>query len=172
MIYRRPGQIAKGNVFCSTACYRKLNSKKLKKCLECLEDFYPKHSVQRYCSKQCATVGVRKENPWSTRKNGKVYKNTTQMRLFLLEDLFQFKSCMVDTCNYSTIYEVHRLIPGKEGGEYVVGNMFAICPNHHAEVTRNVITLKKINDYTLTIVENNPIINMDSKPDGSAGRDC
>ena len=40
---------------------------------------------------------------------------------------------------------------GKDGGQYEIGNMFAICPNHHGEITRKIITVIKINDYTLRI---------------------
>ena len=59
---------------------------------------------------------------------------------------------MVEGCSYSTTFDIHRVITGKDGGEYVVGNMFAICPNHHAEVTRGIITLIKVNDYTLEVL--------------------
>lgn len=56
---------------------------------------------------------------------------------------------MIDGCNYNKCYDLHRI---KEGGEYIVGNAFAICPNHHAEIHRNIIQVEKVNDYTLIIV--------------------
>ncbi len=56
---------------------------------------------------------------------------------------------MVLGCNYNKCYDIHRLIEGKDGGLYEIGNMFAICPNHHAEVHRGLIKLIKINNYTL-----------------------
>jgi hypothetical protein len=59
---------------------------------------------------------------------------------------------MVEDCDYCRTYDVHRFVPGKDGGEYVVGNMFAICPNHHAEVTRNLIHLEKLGDDLLRVV--------------------
>ena len=59
---------------------------------------------------------------------------------------------MVDGCNYSKTYDIHRLIEGKNGGKYVIGNMFAICPNHHAEAHRHILQFTKINDYQLKAV--------------------
>ena len=67
---------------------------------------------------------------------------------------FDFKCCMVQGCNYNKTYDIHRLIEGKIGGKYEIGNMFAICPNHHAETHRGIIKLQKINDYTLKAIEN------------------
>jgi hypothetical protein len=60
---------------------------------------------------------------------------------------------MVDGCDYDRTFDIHRFVSGRSGGHYGIGNMFAICPNHHAEVTRKIIKLEKINDYTLRIVE-------------------
>ena len=59
---------------------------------------------------------------------------------------------MVEGCGYDKTYDIHRLIPGKQGGKYETGNMFAICPNHHAETHRKLIILEKINDYSLKVV--------------------
>ena len=58
---------------------------------------------------------------------------------------------MIEGCKYDKTFDWHRIIPGKEGGKYEIGNMFAICPNHHAEITRKIIQVEKVNDYTLRI---------------------
>jgi hypothetical protein len=60
---------------------------------------------------------------------------------------------MVEGCDYGRCFDIHRLCPGREGGEYVIGNMFAICPNHHAEAHRGLIRLVKVDDHTLQAVE-------------------
>jgi hypothetical protein len=73
------------------------------------------------------------------------------MRLLELERAFEFTECMVEGCNYNLTYDIHRALPGKDGGEYVVGNMFAICPNHHAEEHRHLVTLEKVDERTLRI---------------------
>ena len=58
---------------------------------------------------------------------------------------------MVKGCTYSRTYDVHRLIPGCKGGKYEIGNMFAICPNHHAEIHRQIAKAEKINDHQLKL---------------------
>lgn len=58
---------------------------------------------------------------------------------------------MVEGCDYSLTFDIHRITPGCKNGEYIIGNMYAICPNHHAEVTRSLIYLEKIDDQTLRV---------------------
>jgi predicted restriction endonuclease len=79
--------------------------------------------------------------------------NTSRKRLSILKRIFGFKHCMVEGCDYDKTFEIHRLVPGKEGGDYEVGNMFAICPNHHAEVSRGLISLEKLSDSELRVIE-------------------
>lgn len=59
-------------------------------------------------------------------------------------------------CTYDTTFDIHRFVPGAEGGEYKIGNMFAVCPNHHAEVTRGFIEFEKVNACTLRIRGSDP----------------
>ena len=47
---------------------------------------------------------------------------------------------------------VHRFIEGKNGGKYEIGNMFAICPNHHGEYHARLINFEKISDCELKII--------------------
>jgi hypothetical protein len=82
---------------------------------------------------------------------GTPYASDNERRKALLANTFRTTSCMVEGCSYNRTYDVHRLIPGRDGGEYVIGNMFLICPNHHAEVTRGIIELEKIDDCTLRV---------------------
>lgn len=134
-----------GKVFCSKSCYglgsRTVNDKS---CLECGNSFRPRLNSNKYCTRSCAAK--------QTRKSGlKLGRNQSQGKLEKLKNSFDFDSCMVEGCDYNTLYEIHRLVEGRDGGEYVIGNMFAICPNHHAEVTRGFVTLTKVNDQTLII---------------------
>ena len=54
---------------------------------------------------------------------------------------------MVIGCIYSKTHDIHRLIPGKDGGGYNIGNAFMLCPNHHVEAHRNIVELRKINNF-------------------------
>jgi len=71
----------------------------------------------------------------------------------MLKEAFHFDCCMVSGCNYNKTYDIHRLVAGKQGGRYEIGNMFALCPNHHAEATRGLTKFEKVSDCELRIVE-------------------
>jgi hypothetical protein len=62
---------------------------------------------------------------------------------------------MVEGCTYHRTYDIHRFIEGRFGGDYIIGNMFAICPNHHKEIHRHLILVEKVNDQLLRIVQDN-----------------
>jgi len=76
----------------------------------------------------------------------------SRKRLETLKKEFQFDTCMIEGCSYNRTYDIHRVIEGKNGGEYKIGNMFAICPCHHAEITRKIIEVEKVDDKTLRIL--------------------
>lgn len=124
--------------------------KKMAICLICENEFQVKNK-KIYCSKSCAGKATR--NRTGTKKGYRKQKNNTEHRLNLLKDKFNFDRCMVRGCNYNKCYDIHRLISGKNGGKYEIGNMYAVCPNHHAEVHRGIIILIKINDYELDWVK-------------------
>jgi len=147
MVYRRPVQLERNKTtYCSRECYDKdrgvFRTERL--CERCGNSYFPNHRDQRFCSRKCANT---------LRRLGKPHRNERGARLDLLKSIFDFDSCMVEGCNYNTCYEVHRLKPGNghRYRGYEIGNMFAICPNHHAEITRKLITVVKINDQTLRI---------------------
>lgn len=148
-IYKRPWEIKTGWINCSRECaaVSKTRFKQLKECIVCKEPYYPTHSRRVVCGKGCANK-LRLGKKYTKAFTG----NMAERKINHLRKYFEFDSCMIEGCDYNKCYEVHRHIPGKDGGEYVIGNMFAICPNHHAEVTRGIITLSKISDCVLRIV--------------------
>lgn len=121
-----------------------------KLCKKCGSPFKPSKSRVKFCSIKCSNSF----NGDLKRKYTCATNNTSRLKLENIKFVHHFDSCMIEGCNYNTTYDVHRLVPGKEGGKYEIGNMFAICPNHHAEITRKIIKVEKINDFTLRIVEN------------------
>ena len=44
----------------------------------------------------------------------------------------------------SALIERHRIIPGREGGRYVLGNVIALCPTHHAEADFDLLDRKHL----------------------------
>jgi hypothetical protein len=125
---------------------RKKSKLKDKKCPVCGKHFEAK-AKRIYCSKQCSGKVTR--NRLGTKKGYRKHKSSTEARLNKLKELFGFTECMVRGCCYNRTFQVHRLIEGRNGGKYEIGNMFAICPNHHAECHHGLIRFVKISDSEL-----------------------
>jgi endogenous inhibitor of DNA gyrase (YacG/DUF329 family) len=150
-IYRKPAQINRnrGNVFCSKKCFWKYKGLiENKQCETCHKIFKPEKRTSCFCSRACSNIS-RRGISYSKESEG----NKSQRRLAILKNNFNFDHCMIENCNYNKTYDVHRLIEGKNGGKYEIGNMFAICPNHHAEVHRKIIIFEKINDWSLKAID-------------------
>lgn len=148
-MYRRPCVIKNSeHVYCSKECYRLATKAQAKECLSCKKLFTPEKLSARFCSRSCANTSRR-----GTTYDKKGYVNLSRRRLQELRNSFVLTQCMIEGCDYDKTLDIHRFIAGKQGGRYEVGNMFAICPNHHAEVTRGLIQLEKLNDFTLRVVK-------------------
>jgi hypothetical protein len=138
------------NHFCSKSCYYTFKTKPGVACICCGKLFQSCRSSNRCCSKSCATKMSRKA--WSTKSNG-IPKGKYRSKLSILQEKFVICSCMIQGCEYNKTFDVHRLINGKDGGLYEIGNMFAICPNHHAEIHRGLTVVEKVSDTELKIKE-------------------
>lgn len=57
--------------------------------------------------------------------------------------------CEVPGCGYTTTVQKHRINPGREGGSYVLGNVIALCPNHHSEADKGMLP----HDYLYYLVQ-------------------
>lgn len=135
--------------FCSDAClraYRKTGQSMA--CQYCGDEFVPDKKGRKYCSHSCSNR-ARRGITFSFSSRG----NKNRRRLMLLKNTFDFTDCMIEGCGYRRVFNVHRFIPGSDGGEYVIGNMFAICPNHHSEIHSNLVRVEKVNDHVLRVVE-------------------
>ena len=150
LVYRRPFQIkSTKNICCSRSCLTSVQrTRKETTCQYCGIKFFPKHSGKeaKTCSRTCSNKNRRGI------KFDKKSQNNSKRRLNLLKEKFNFCNCMVEGCDYNKTYDIHRLVEGKNKGKYEIGNMFAICPNHHAEVHRGLIKFSKVNDCTLRII--------------------
>ena len=150
-IYKKPSIIKKGNVFCSKLCFNKhKGSLEEKQCLFCGIHFKPIKISSKFCCRVCSNSG-RKGLKYSKESQG----NKSKKRLEILKTTFNIKCCMIHGCNYERFFEIHRFIHGKNGGKYEIGNMFAICPNHHREIHNKTIIVEKISDCELKIIKDN-----------------
>lgn len=150
-IYRRPNQLAKSNrFFCSKSCESSLSL--LGKEVECANEscsnmFVPDRATRKYCSHSCSNEARRGIT------YGKVgFNNSSARRLFEFTQVCNQKSCAIEGCDYDKTYDMHRVVPGRLGGKYEIGNMFALCPNHHAEIERGMLQVEVVNKCTLRVV--------------------
>jgi hypothetical protein len=56
-------------------------------------------------------------------------------------------------CSFDLLLEVHHIVPRAEGGTDGVGNLIALCPNHHAMADRKLITSE---DFTTCLSMRTP----------------
>lgn len=80
------------------------------------------------------------------------YRNEAQRKVILYVEECGSTVCAIEGCTYNTTHDMHRLVPGRDGGLYEIGNMFSLCPNHHAEIERGIIVVNKVDNCTLRIV--------------------
>lgn len=147
-IYRRPNEIVRFGVsYCSSKCMWDVRGRiPSAQCKNCGESFQPSHKDRdrKFCGRTCANKG-RKGIKYPKDAHG----NLSRKRLAQLQQKFGQLACMLEGCGYDKVLEVHRHLPGSRGGEYKIGNMFSICPNHHAEITRGLLKVKKVSDHRL-----------------------
>jgi hypothetical protein len=48
--------------------------------------------------------------------------------------------CEIPGCTWNYGVQKHRILPGRDGGKYVLGNVISLCPNHHYLADRDVIS--------------------------------
>lgn len=59
-------------------------------------------------------------------------------------DLLTPHHCEIPGCGYDKIFQRHRIVPGRDGGRYKLGNVIALCPNHHGEADRGWIAVESL----------------------------
>ena len=147
--YKRPAQKT-GNDFCSIKCYSTWKTTdKSKKCENCGKTFQYKRRDQRFCSLSCAA-----NRPKAERKNGSGKNKSNGMINTLIVSGWD-GVCMVVGCNHSSTIDIHRIIAGKDGGEYSENNICAICPNHHSEIHRLNYILKRVSKFKFLLMKKN-----------------
>ena len=148
--YRRPHHIKAGVHTQCMECYKKKVWIPEIACAKCGKMFKGSTRTQRYCSKRCAAKASR--GPWSTKYAG-APRSVQERRRLLLEAKYEEAGypivCSVVGCSYGNTLFIHRVVPGKEGGKYEIGNMFFVCPNHHEEVHRDLIRLTPDGSFVL-----------------------
>lgn len=154
-LHRRISQLERsgGRAFCSRKCIDELrkHTRRTYTCAVCNTNFWPIRKSQKFCSRQCSSMGRRgtKYDRHDFRGN-----NRSERIANLFEQAGMTPKCMIKGCSYNKTFDAHRFVPGKSSGTYDDENIFAICPNHHAEIHRGVIEVAITGKYELTIIKN------------------
>ena len=122
------------NNFCSRKCYSLWRIKKnTVECLVCNRKFHRIKKEQRFCSYKCSA-----SRPRHLRVRNRIGPGDKRSLYDRFYSIGWDGKCMVSGCDYDITLDIHRLIPGKDGGKYTLENSFIICPNHHAEIHRGI----------------------------------
>ena len=124
-MYRRPVQIAAGNVYCSLQCSGKHQRIK-KNCKICGGSYFGNKAT---CSRSCANkaragISYTRENRFNNAYRGSVLK----------EKVAELRGGSCERCqeaNYA-ILQIHYKIERYRGGTDDVANLELLCPNCHA----------------------------------------
>jgi len=123
-IYRRPAQIAMGNIYCSSQCTGK-DQRLEKTCKICLHKYC---GAKATCSRACANksrtgITYTKENTFN-----KAYVGTR-----IKEKLAQKCGGICERCKHDNyaILQVHHKMEKFRGGTDRITNLELLCPNCH-----------------------------------------
>jgi len=127
-IYRRPNQLAKGDVYCGQECYGKSCAIMIA-CSICGTEFN-KGLNKKTCSRACANklrIG--------SKYNGRPLKDKVKNSKALKERLIKLRGSFCERCGFTNtkILNVHHKIRRADGGSNDIENLELICPNCHAE---------------------------------------
>lgn len=129
-IYRRPFQIAKGNVYCNHECYA-ISCTILVACIIC-GNKYKKGLHKKTCSRACSNK-LRIGNKYN--QVGRVSKDKVKTNRALKIRLIELRGAKCERCPYSKvkILHVHHKIRRADGGSNDIDNLELVCPNCHSE---------------------------------------
>ena len=124
---------------------RSIKVQPIKTCVFCGKKFRPKHKhTQKYCNPQCRQAHT------NQKRYNAIHRQTTIFQQ--LVNAHWDKQCMIQGCRYNKTIDIHRIIPGNEGGLYEIDNVSALCPNHHAEIHRLRKKVHKIKKFVFVLV--------------------
>lgn len=128
-IYRRPNQLAKGNVYCSQDCYGK-SCTIIVHCEVCKTPFN-KGLNKKTCSRACSN----KNRTGHKYKSGRPSKDKVKTQRSLKVRLIAERGGKCERCPYDKvkILNVHHKVRRADGGSNDLYNLELICPNCHAE---------------------------------------
>ena len=134
-IYRRPNEIAKGNVYSGIKCRQRGLTKNIFSCQKCGKEFHrkskKKNYTPKYCSVACSNKGRAGTYDYGSYENkrNRVYKQRS-LRLKLAHQ----RGAKCESCGIDNFYllDIHHVIPQSQGGTDDLDNLKLLCKNCHA----------------------------------------
>lgn len=127
-MYRRPNQIEKGEVFCSSKCSNTRFKKDDILCVVC-SSVIERRKRAKTCSRKCSNV----HRTGTSYKLGRPKDNVVRARE-LKDHLLGIRDKKCNRCDFSVIevIHVHHIIEKSKGGTDDIDNLELLCPNCHA----------------------------------------
>jgi 5-methylcytosine-specific restriction protein A len=128
----------------------------VKVCPICEAEFDPPHMKSKFCSEKCSRLN-RSRQPYSKARNAG--RSTAQMiaKAIVKEQGFACAVCQWRLDEYGDGVEVHHIIPSAEGGTHERTNLIALCPNHHKEADKGLLSALVLQKYREEAVKRNPL---------------
>ena len=126
-IYRRPGQITKGPVFCSTKCAG-IRTKKAHPCPVCGKEVYGRRNALT-CSRTCSNI----HRTGTKYKIGRPRDKYATIRA-IRDELIIERGSKCNRCDFNVvgILQIHHIEERSKGGNNDPSNLEILCPNCHA----------------------------------------
>ena len=146
--YAKPYEVKHGRKYCKLDCYLEYKNRKQhaqypikRSCKGCGEEFIikqPRRAKKKYCSQSCA---ARQSN---INRRGIKYDGSTHTFRRKLLDAYGHQ-CMI--CGYDKFVDSHHIDPVFNGGKNDIMNGILLCPNHHREADRELISQKQLRNF-------------------------
>lgn len=125
-VYRRPLEIQKGRVFCSSACFGKSNRKETP-CVVCKASILAGKN-KKTCSRRCSN----KNRTGTTYRTGRKKDKVIDQRAVKLR-LIEARGTKCERCSYGKVEILHVHHRDRDRSNNSLSNLELICPNCHYE---------------------------------------
>jgi 5-methylcytosine-specific restriction protein A len=128
----------------------------VKVCPVCECEFEPERMNEKFCSEKCSRLN-RSRHPYSKARNAG--RSTAQMiaKAIVKEQGFACAVCQWQLDEYGDGLEVHHITPVAEGGTHDPTNLIALCPNHHKEADKGLLSALVLQEHRTEAVKRNPL---------------
>lgn len=149
--YVKPYRLKMGRgKYCSVKCKALFEGTKIpttypeaRECPECEGDFevIARYKQRKFCSHTCAARFSNKKRQGIKYKQNSP-KSTTFRNLLIQQ---HGHACMI--CGYDKFVDAHHMIPQSKKGKSTEENGILLCPNHHREADRKLLSIEDLKNY-------------------------